>query len=599
MGDQVDDRRADGDDRRADGTVNDRAVRFGPPVVALLAYLLGALLLTAAAWDAPTTQWVGRCCDPEQSIWFLGWTPYALTHGLDPFFTTQIGAPAGVNLMWNATVPLLGLLAWLPATIGGPIFAYNVMLVMGIALSGWAVFLAVRRYAGHDLGAFIGGAVYAFSPYVASHAELHLNLTTAWAPPLFLLVLDELLVRRRRPAWLLGVALGLLSVAQLLMSEEILATSVIAAGVLVVVMAGVGRERARLQEGARRLLPALVAATLTFLVVGAWPLVAQFLGPQRLTAAVQDPVRFSANLLNVLVPTPYQLIAPSAATDLSRHFSGLYHEATAYVGLPLLLLLAVTAIRRWADLRIRVATLVGLVMLVLSFGPHLQVGASDTGVPMPWTVLASLPLLEHVLPGRLTIFVGLAVAVVVAIVAGDALRRGRSGIPMLAAVVVALAFASPAGIGRSSVEVPAFFSTWSEQGISADDTVLIAPLPENGTQAAPMLWDAYAGYAIRMREAYAFVPQPGGRTGATTPDTALTNAMRYIQRQRSGLVARGAARAEMANDLRTGDIRDVIVGPMGGRDQMVGFFTDLFGRPPETVGGVAIWRNVDPAWVSP
>jgi hypothetical protein len=36
----------------------------------------------------------------------------------------------------------------------------------------------------------------------------------------------------------------------------------------------------------------------------------------------------------------------------------------------------------------------------------------------------------------------------------------------------------------------------------------------------------------------------------------------------------------------------VIVGPMPYRKQMVGFFTDLFGRPPEEIDGVQVWTDV-------
>lgn len=571
--------------------------RLQAPLLALIAYVAGALLLTAAVWGSPTTQWAGRCCDPEQSMWFLGWTPYALSHGLDPFFTTQIGAPAGVNLMWNTLTPLLGLMAWLPTAVGGPIFAYNVILVVGIALSGWTAFLAFRRYADHDAGAFIGGAVYAFSPYISSHAELHLNLATAWVPPLFLLVLDELLVRRRRSALLLGIALGLLSVIQLLIAEEILATSVIAAGVLVLVMAAFGR--AEIRDAIRRLSTALATAAVTFLVAGAWPLATQFLGPRRLVGAVQNTILFSTDLLNVVLPTPYQLIAPSAATAISSNFSGLYHEATGYLGLPLLILLVVVALERWGDRRVRVALLVGLILLVFSLGAHLHIGAADTGLPMPWLALSSLPLLEHAVPDRVTVFVWLAVGGIVAIVSGDALRRGRAGAGRLLAVAAALAFILPVPLAHSSVAIPAFFRTWSEQGIAQSDTVLIAPLPGNGSETAPMLWAAVAGHGVRMAEAFALIPLPDGRTSAVGPATALTDAMHHVQDRHGGLVARGTVRAEIAADLRAANIRHVIVGPMAAQAEMVAFFRDLFGRAPEMTGGVEIFRDVDVAGVTP
>ena len=200
-------------------------------------YLLAAVVVTLGAWRGPTSGWAGSCCDQEQAIWYLGWTPHALARGLDPFFTTQIGSPAGVNVMWSPSMPLLGILGWLPAKIGGPIFGFNVLVVVGIALSGLAAWLAIRRWSGDGFGPIIGGAVYAFSPYVVSHAALHLNLATAWVPPLLLIAIDEILVTRRRPPWQAGMALGILGAAQLLISEEVLATSVVAAGVLVGVMA--------------------------------------------------------------------------------------------------------------------------------------------------------------------------------------------------------------------------------------------------------------------------------------------------------------------------------------------------------------------------
>src|ERR1035441_5707453 len=45
--------------------------------------------------------------DPAQMSWFLAWTPFALGHGLNPFFTNYIDFPLGVNLASNTSVPLL------------------------------------------------------------------------------------------------------------------------------------------------------------------------------------------------------------------------------------------------------------------------------------------------------------------------------------------------------------------------------------------------------------------------------------------------------------------------------------------------------------
>jgi hypothetical protein len=74
--------------------------------------------------------------------------------------------------------------------------------------------------------------------------------------------------------------------------------------------------------------------------------------------------------------------------------------------------------------------------------------------------------------------------------------------------------------------------------------------------------------------------------------------MEAIQDRGQAIVAGGQVRAEVAADLRTKGVRDVVVGPMDHHNEMVGFFADLFGRPPESVDGVQLWRDVDRQGVS-
>ena len=563
----------------------------------MLSYLGGALVLTLGAWKDPTSGWAGSCCDQEQAIWYLGWTPHAIANGLNPFFTTQIGAPAGVNLMWSPSMPLLGVLGWLPAKIGGPIFGFNVVLVVGIALSGFTAWLAIRHWTGDGLGPIVGGAVYAFSPYIVSHAATHLNLATAWVPPLLLLAVDELLVTRRRPPWHAGLALGVLSAAQLLISEEMLATSILSAVVLVCVMAVArrdGNSRARWREGVARLAPALAVAMGVFLLLAAWPLTVQFFGPQRISEQVQSPTTFSTDLLNLVLPTPYQLIAPEAATRVSHDFSGLYHEATGYLGVPLLCLLVVVAVRQWDDLRIRVACVAGALLVVLSLGPWLHIGKQALHIPLPWLALEKLPLLKHVLPGRFTLFAWLAVALVVAVVIARATRLApRPAAQWLLAVAASIVLLIPAPLARQPFQTPAFFRNWPNHHIAPDETVLVAPYFVNGDDPAPMVWAAEADYGLRMPEAYAYMPQPNGGTFSGPPQTQLTFIMFMIQQRNAWLVARGDVRAQVAADLRDADVRHVIVGPMQHWKPMLAFFTDLFGRAPEIVDEIAIWRDVN------
>jgi hypothetical protein len=526
-------------------------------------------------------------------MWFLRWVPAAMERGLDPLVTYQMNAPTGVNLMWNAWMPPIGL-ALSPVTLlAGPVLAYNVAITGSIALSALTCFMALRRYASEWAGPLIGGAVYGFSPYVVSHAAIHLNLTAVFLPPLVLIVLDELLVRRGRGPVMLGAALGLLAGLQLLVSEEILATGAVAAAVFAGVVALVIRDAAAIAAGARRVARGFIPAAAGLALVAGLPLAVQLLGPLRLQGRVQDTAVFSTDLLNLIVPTHYQLLAPDAATRISSDFSGLYHEATAYIGLPLLVILVVVVARTWADLRIRVAGLVAAVVFVLSLGQVLRIGGAATGLPLPWLPFSHLPLLEHALPGRLTLYMWLAIAVIVCVVVGQVRRlRPAAAAPRLAALGLGLALAAPASLGSSTTAVPDFFRYFDRQGISDQAIVLVAPHFTNGAGAAPMLWAAYAGDRPRLYEAYAYVPDADGNPRYGPSPTQLTRIMERIQDDGVMLVARGAVRDQVFRDIATAGITDVIVGPMDHREQMVSFFADLFGRPPEERDGVQLWRGV-------
>jgi hypothetical protein len=582
------------------GWVKTRLAQRRAGIQALLLYLIGAFLVTWDAWATPTTQWIGSCCDPEQSIWFVRWVPYAIGHLTDPLVTHQLNAPDGVNLMWNTAILPWGLLATPITLVGGPILAYNVLMLGAIVLSAACARLVVARYVGGTVAPLVGGAVYGFSPYVISHAALHLDLAMAWVPPLVLLVFDDLLVRRRRSPWRLGAILGLLGLVQLLTAEEILAMTAIAGLLVLAVLAA--QRRSQIRGALAPLGAALVASAATLGILAAWPLSVQFFGPNRIPEGLIDLRRFSTDLLNLVIPTRYQLFAPPEATRISNDFSGLFHEADAYLGLPLIVVLVVIVALGRRDIRVRTAALGGLVTLVLSMGGHLLVGGTSTGIPLPWGLVSGLPILEDVVASRFVVFTWLAVAVLVGFGVERALRGSvRRVVPRAAMLGLALIVIVPAPLPSRPVAIPTFFARWEQEGMRPDATILFAPFFRDGAGADPMLWAAIAGDEPRMVEAYAYVPRPNGAAGYGPNPNQLFSIMETIQDADGDLsiVARGAVRTAVDADIRGKRITDVIVGPMVRTRAMIGFFSDLFGRPPETVDGIWIWRDVDTHGVTP
>ena len=76
-------------------------------LLALAAYL--AVFIIAYAFrlvrDIGLPQVGQTQVDPNFYVWSLRWWPYALTHGLNPLYSQQIGAPAGSILAWTTTAP--------------------------------------------------------------------------------------------------------------------------------------------------------------------------------------------------------------------------------------------------------------------------------------------------------------------------------------------------------------------------------------------------------------------------------------------------------------------------------------------------------------
>src|SRR6266545_4517646 len=214
-----------------------RALR-SPALATLVVFLALAVWHFRLTWTAPRGATIGGHGDPWLFVWFLKSDQLAVTHAHSPLFSHELNVTGGVNLTWNTSVILPGVLlagvtAWL-----GPVFTYNLLVTLALPLSAWAASLVFRRYVRSQLAAAVGGLLYGFSPYMVAHALGHLHLILAVTPPLLLALLDEVLVRQRAAPWLLGLALGVVAAAQLLTAEELLASELLAAtgalGLLVV-----------------------------------------------------------------------------------------------------------------------------------------------------------------------------------------------------------------------------------------------------------------------------------------------------------------------------------------------------------------------------
>jgi hypothetical protein len=497
--------------------------------------------------------------DSSQFMWFFGWWPHALLNSLNPFVTHLMFVPEGYNMQWTTSMPGPSILLS-PLTLAlGPAVTWNVIQLLSPALSAWTAFLLCRHVTRRLGASLVGGYVFGFSPYMLVHLTGGPYLALVPLVPVFVLLvlkrLDGSLSSRR---FVVGMTLAL--VAQFLISTEVLATATLfGAGAVVVAFVLFGERRKSLLNMAGLLVVAYAAA-----IVLVSPFLYYFFFGRHYPPG---GTYFTADLAGFSLPPPLL-----AFTREGPQLRGSNTET--YLGLPLIALIVAFA---WQQRRSRSAWLLVICLLlpaVASLGGRLIVRGDQTGIWLPWSLLAHLPVLRYAITLRFALFVILPAALIVAMWLA---RGGGLGRWALALLVVASFLPKPGDAAWSTkIHDPAFFQTDRYRAyLKPADHVLTIPAWGPNER-----WQANAKFRFKLADGYAGNPFPPSYARYPTWNTLLT----------------GRLTPDYARQLRrfTADkgVTAIVV------DQRVpGPWTTLFGslgvRPVNT-GGVLFYRLREP-----
>ena len=469
---------------------------------------VGYLALSVALWwnvwsTHPTSTTTCGCGDTSLFTWFLDWPAYALSHGLDPLYSTAMFHPTGVNLLSNTAEVGLGIVLAPVTWAFGPIATLNVLLTLGPALSAFTMYVLLRRWVSWAPAAFAGGLLYGFSPFViVSLSDAHLMLGMAAVPPLVVLCLEEMLVRQCWRWWVTGLAIGALAFVQFFIGTELLFMTAIVAviGVAVVLVgAAVGR-REVLVARAPYALRATGTAVVSGAVLLAWPAWFALLGPAHLSGSVWGTglLSYGGNNFGAFIrPTP-----PSATTTALTHSFGGYQAPSLsgqYFGIGLVVVLGVGLVIWHRDVRLWLLAGVGSVCAVLSFGLSFHGWT-------PWRLFVRLPLMENIIPSRFVLFTYLCAGAMLAIVADHVRSSARRWSPLpawrgvvawcsgpvvlvVALVPIASYFADGLPLTAVPVELPQWFRTVAPD-LPPDQVLVVFPF---AFRQSNLTWQAVNG----------------------------------------------------------------------------------------------------------
>ena len=555
---------------------------------ALLAYTLLAVALFAKVWIDPAASWIGDSKDPKLFIWYLGWLPSQLAQLHNPLLTDYLAYPQGANLMWNTSIIFPALVLWPVTAAFGPVVAYNVLVTAGVALSAWLAFLVAERYLEPPLLAGVVGLLYGFSPGLLAQATRHPHVMIAVFPPLLWLLLDEILVRQRRPPAVMGALAGVACALQLLTGEEVLAVTLLIAFLGIALLAGLhwGSLGGRLPYVGR----AAAAAVLVLLLVAGYPLAVQLFGPQQVAGSLQPADFYVSDLIGFISPDP-ALLRFGGSAETIRQLTGNVSERDAYVGIPLLALFLAGLAVNWRRPVVRWAGLLTLVVALLSLGPRLHIYGNPHLV-LPWALVARLPLLGSALPSRLMLTAFLGIALVAAALVGRAYQSGPwvrwGSMALLAIGVLSLVPVWP--FPSTAAAAPRFFQPGGGvESVPRGSVVLVTPFSSSRSTDA-MYWQALAGYRFRMPEGDAFTPGPYLGPHPTYLQTTLDQLDSGQDPQLSG-----DSRDRALQSLADMHVSAVVVGPSPGRQRILQFLASVLDGPPAEIDGVYVWRDVDQA----
>lgn len=329
--------------------------------------------------------------DPLLSIWRVSWIAHILPLDPSALFNGNIFYPEPRTLAYSDAVLLQGF-AGAPLIWAGVsrITTYNVLLLLSMALSGWAMWRYAMHLTGDMCGSLLAGIVFTFVPYRFDHYQ-HLELQATIFMPLALLYFDRAMTSgSRRDAWL-TMAMFVAQLYSCIYYAVFLATAMaLMAGVLLWQSSPPSR---------RAFLGAIVPATLVALLIAAPYGVTYASNRETLGERLdRDVLLYSASLTNYLATPEFNRLYGAWARPFGQP------ERLLFPGL-LAMVVAIRGLGRIDRARLSIL-LIGITGFIISLGLNTPLYEVLRAVAFPYRGLRA--------PARASILVFLAIAALVA-----------------------------------------------------------------------------------------------------------------------------------------------------------------------------------------
>ena len=164
-------------------------------LLVFLLYLLVAIGMTYPVITSLSTQFLGGdTSDAYEMARHVWWFKTAIQNGNDIFWQSNLGYPDGFSGVTLWANPLQFFPMWLFAFIMPIAMAYNITILITMALNGWAMYALARHcfQHSHHTPALVAGLIYMIFPVFQGHLfDGHAGLMVQWTVPLLIYALFD------------------------------------------------------------------------------------------------------------------------------------------------------------------------------------------------------------------------------------------------------------------------------------------------------------------------------------------------------------------------------------------------------------------------
>mgnify|MGYP005840152563 CR=1 FL=1 len=355
---------------------------------------------------------IGPPEDNLQGLWNIWWGYEVFSNNdLNFAYTKYLFFPEGNSLLYH-DFSLLNYFISIPLKpLANLVLIYNLLILISFPLAGLSMYLLIRYLTKNSFAGIIGGFIFAFSPYHIAHSLHHLNLSTIYFIPLFILFFIKSI--RNKDNKKLNIFLASLLFILCAISHWnyfIFNLFFILFSFVYLVF------KNKKSKSIFKIIYKIIIITGAAIIILS-PLITSMLivgwNNPDIQANVGGHNEHVADLMAYILPHSNHLFSNTDfVNNIRTDFTGNSWETSVYLGIPILLLIAVFFKRIIKQTAVYFGGLI--IFLLLSSGTYLHFQGIELPIVLPYYLIQKIPFLASArIPARNIIFVYIFLAIII------------------------------------------------------------------------------------------------------------------------------------------------------------------------------------------